>query len=98
VGAVKIYVALVEALRKKERWVKLRKPSIEIDGFLSFTLSFILMCFFAGFFFNHTLFMTKLKVLVLSFPDFTDNSSELASFFPNFPCLSDGWLAVSVGS
>jgi hypothetical protein len=56
------------------------------------------MCFFAGFFLNHTLFMTKLRVLVLSFPDFTDNSSELASFLSNFPCLSDGWLVVSVGS
>jgi hypothetical protein len=56
----------VEALRKKERgdqnWMKLS------FAFLSFTP------FFAGFFLNLTRFWTKLRVLVLCFPDFTENS------------------------
>ncbi len=78
VGAVKIYVAAaVEALRKKRKTgVKLRK----IDGFLSFNPSWMLMYLFAGFFFNLTLCMTKLRVLVLSFPDFTDISIEFLAF------------------
>jgi hypothetical protein len=37
--------------------------------------------FFHKFFFNLTLFMTKLKVLVLSFPDFTYSSNVLPFFF-----------------
>jgi hypothetical protein len=53
----------------KTRW------NWEIDGFLSFTLSFFLMYFFAGFFLILILFMTKLRVLVLSFPDFEDTSN-----------------------
>jgi len=48
---VKIYVALVEALRKKERRGETQK-TINFDGFLSFTLSFFLMCCFAGLFFE----------------------------------------------
>ncbi len=77
VGAVKIYVAAVEALRKKRKTgVKLRK----IDGFLSFTPRWMLMYLFAGCFFNLTLCMTKLRVLVLSFPDFTDISIEFLAF------------------
>jgi len=37
--------------------------------------------------------MTKLRVLVLSFPDFTDNSSEVGSFFQTFLVfLMAGWL------
>jgi hypothetical protein len=51
---VKIYVAAVEALRKMMvSWVS--PPP------------WMLMYFFAGFFFNLTLCMTKLRVLVLSF-------------------------------
>jgi hypothetical protein len=34
-----------------------------------------LMYFFAGFFLNLTRFWTKLRVLVLCFPDFTKNSN-----------------------
>jgi hypothetical protein len=34
------------------------------------------MYFFAGFFKNLTLSMTKLRVLVLPFPDFTDISNN----------------------
>jgi hypothetical protein len=40
------------------------------------------MYFFAGFFFNLTLCMTELGVLVLSFPGFTDISIE-TSFCAN---------------
>jgi hypothetical protein len=48
VGAVKISVAAVEALMKKEtRW---NSGTIKIDGFLSFTPRWMLMYFFAGFF------------------------------------------------
>jgi hypothetical protein len=67
----------VEALREKRKTgVKLRK----IDGFLSFNPSWMLMYLFAGFFFNLTLCMTKPRVLVLSFPDFTDISIEFLAF------------------
>jgi hypothetical protein len=43
-------------------------------AFLSFTLPWrrLIMYFFAGFFLNLTRFWTKLRVLVLCFPDFTD--------------------------
>jgi hypothetical protein len=45
---VKIYVAVVEALRKKERQDE--TPFItKIDGFLSFIPRLMLMYFFAGF-------------------------------------------------
>jgi len=63
VGAVKIYVAAVEALlRKKER-----------QGQNKMKLS---LYFFAGVFFfvNLTRFWTKLRVLVLCFPDLKKNS------------------------
>jgi len=61
---VKIYVAAVESLMKK------KERQETIDGFLSFK------CIFCRFFFfwNLTLFMTTLRVLVLSFPDFADIS------------------------
>jgi hypothetical protein len=53
VGAVKIYVAAVEALRKKEIQDETQFTT-KIDGFLSFTPpcppSWMLMYFFAGFF------------------------------------------------
>jgi hypothetical protein len=38
VGAVKIYVATMEPLKKKEREGEAQKPS-KCDGFLSFTLA-----------------------------------------------------------
>ncbi len=77
VGAVKLYVAAVEAAQEKRKtgWNS-EKPSILIDAVLSFTLSFFLVYIFCRFFLNLTLFMTKLRVLVLSFPDFTDNSND----------------------
>jgi hypothetical protein len=46
---MKIYVAAVEALRKKERQDETQFTT-KIDGFLSFIPHFMLMYFFAGFF------------------------------------------------
>jgi hypothetical protein len=66
--------------KRKTGW---NSGTIKIDGFLSFTLPWMLMYFFAGVFLNLTLCMTKLRVLVLSFPDFTDISTinHLSFFF-----------------
>ncbi len=47
--AVKIYVAALEALRKKERQDETQFTT-KIDGFLSFIPRWMLMYFFAGFF------------------------------------------------
>ncbi len=52
------------------------KKAIKIDDFLSFTLSFFLMYFFEGFFESHPVY-DQTHALVLSFPDFTDNSNIL---------------------
>jgi hypothetical protein len=52
VGAVKIYVAAVEARRKKERQDETRFTT-KIDGFLSFTPLWMQRYFFAGFFESH---------------------------------------------
>ncbi len=72
---MKIYVAAVEALWKKERQGETQK-TIKIDGFLSFTLPLNAKVLFCRFLKNLTLCMTKLRVLVLSFPDFTDISKK----------------------
>jgi hypothetical protein len=74
-GAVKIYVAAaVAAFRKKERQDETQFTT-KIDGFLSFIPRWMLMHFFGVFFFwNLNLCMTKLRVLVLCFSCFTDNS------------------------
>jgi len=69
---VEIYVAAVEAPRKKERQMK-------IDGFLSFT-PLNAKFFFGRFFLNLTLCMTKLRVLVLCFPYFTDKSNKYTKY------------------
>jgi hypothetical protein len=72
---VEIYVAAVEALRNKKRQMR-------IDGFLSFTpLN-------AKLFLNLTLCMTKLRVLVLCFPYFTDKSNKYTILYINSLCLS----------
>jgi hypothetical protein len=64
VGEVKIYVTAVEELRKKKKdTVKLRKTSKSLVSPLSFVAN-VLFCMS---FFNLTLCMTKLRVLVLSF-------------------------------
>jgi len=49
----------------------------KIDGFLSFIPRWMLRYFFAGLFLNLTLCVTKLRVLVLGFSYFADNSSIL---------------------
>jgi len=73
-GAVKVYVAAVEALRKKERQDETQFTT-KIDGFLSFIPPLHANVLFFRFFFkNLTLCMTKLRVLVLCFSYFTDNS------------------------
>ncbi len=71
--AVKYYVAAMEARRKKERQDETQFTT-KIHCFLSFIPRWMLMYFFAGFFKNLTLCMTKLRVLVLCFSCFTDNS------------------------
>ncbi len=48
-GAVKIYVAAVEALRRKKRQDETQFTT-KIDGFLSFIPPWMLLYFFAGFF------------------------------------------------
>jgi hypothetical protein len=55
VGAVKIYVIAVEALRKQRKrgW---NSETIKIDGFLSFTPPWMLMYFVAVFFESHPLY------------------------------------------
>jgi hypothetical protein len=49
VGAVKIYVAAMGAIRKKGRQDETQFTT-KIDGFLSFTPCWMRMYFFAGFF------------------------------------------------
>jgi hypothetical protein len=79
-GAVKIYVVAVEALRKKERQDETQFTT-KTDGFLSFIPRWMLMYFFCRLFLNLTLCMTKLRVLVLCFSYFTDNSIESKTLF-----------------
>ncbi len=70
--------------------MKLKKPS-KIDGFLSFTPPRPPLWGAGGFyrfFYNLTLCMTKLRVLVLSFHDFTDiSNTRLLLVFLFFPPL-----------
>jgi len=77
IKAVKIYVAAVAAVRKKERQAETQFTT-KIDGFLSFIAlppppltANVLFCRFFG---NLTLCMTKLKlgVLLLCLSSFTD--------------------------
>jgi hypothetical protein len=64
----------VEALRKKERQDETQFTT-KIDGFLSFIPPWMLRYFFPGISLNLTLCMTKLRVMVLCFSYFTDNSN-----------------------
>ncbi len=50
-GAVKIYVAVVEALKEKKERQDETQFITKIDGFLSFIPHWMLMYFFARFFF-----------------------------------------------
>jgi hypothetical protein len=63
---VKIYAAAVEALRKKERQDETQFTT-KIGAFMANVL-------FCRFSFNLTRFETKPRVLVLCFPNFTENS------------------------
>ncbi len=54
-GAGKIHVVAVEALRKKERQNE-TKFTTKIDGFLSFIPHWMLMYSFAGFFESHPVY------------------------------------------
>jgi hypothetical protein len=72
---VKIYIAAVEELRKKERGDETQFTT-KIDGFLGSTPPLPTLnadMLFCRFFNNLTLCMTKLRVLVLCFHYFTDN-------------------------
>jgi len=71
-GALKISVAAVEALRKKKRQDETQFTT-KIDGFLSF-IPYWMLVYFLQVFKNITLCMTKLRVLVLCFSYFADNS------------------------
>jgi hypothetical protein len=74
---VKIYVAAAEALRKKERQDETQFTT-KIDGILRFTPRCLnANVLFCRFVLNLTLCMTKLRVLVLCFSYFTDNSITL---------------------
>jgi hypothetical protein len=73
---VKIYVAAMEALRKKERQGETQE-TIK----MSFTSPLNANVLFCRFFLNLTLCMTKLGVLTLSFPDFTTDISIGYSHF-----------------
>jgi len=70
-----MYVAAVEAFKKKERHDETQFTT-KVDGFLSFIPSWMLNVFFYRYSKNLTLCMTKLRVLVvLCFSYFTDNSN-----------------------
>ncbi len=75
---MKIYVAAVEALRRKERHDETQFIT-KIDGFSEFHPLLNANVLFCRFLKNLTLGMTKLKVLVLCFSYFTDNSITLWS-------------------
>jgi hypothetical protein len=62
---MKIYVAGMEALKKKERHPEIQFIS-KIDDFLIFT-PFKCICILFKFFLKKTLFMTKLRALMLCF-------------------------------
>jgi len=64
----------MEALRKKESQDETQFIN-KVDGSLNFIPPRMLTYFFCRLFLNFTQFMTKLRVLMLSFPYFTDNSN-----------------------
>ncbi len=71
-SSVKIYVAAVEAVKKKERHDETQFTT-KIVGILSFTPPLNANVLFSRFFFNLTFCMTELRVLVLRLSYFTDN-------------------------
>ncbi len=70
---MKIYVAAVEALRRKEGQDETQFTT-KIDGFLSFIPPLNANVLFCQFFKNLTLLIMKLRVLVLCLSSFTENS------------------------
>jgi hypothetical protein len=70
---VKIYVAAMELLMKKERHDD-PQFTTKIDGFPSFIHCRMVMYFYAGLKKNLALCMTKLRVLALCFSYILDNS------------------------
>jgi hypothetical protein len=77
--ALKIDAAAVEALRKKERQDETHFTT-KINGFLSFIPPWMLMSSFVGFFWISPC-VTKLRVLMLCFSYFTDNSINVPDIF-----------------
>ncbi len=77
VGAVKICVAGVEGSGKKTEVSKQDEIRFATKKwcFSEFTYPSMLIYFFASLFLNLTWFWTKLRVLVLYFPDFPDSST-----------------------
>ncbi len=82
VVAVKIYVAAVEALKKKERQSETQDSSKLMVFWVSSPPLNANVLFCRFFFLNLTLCMTKLRVPVLSFPNFMDIS--IVRFFCGF--------------
>jgi hypothetical protein len=74
VQAMKIYVVTMEAFREKERLGETQKTTIMMV--FKFHPPLNVNVFFCKFFFNLTLFITKLKLLLLSFLNFKDISNE----------------------
>jgi hypothetical protein len=82
---VKIYVAAVEALTKKERQDETQFTfTTKIDGILSFITPLNANVLFCRWFFSLTLCTTKLKVLVLCFSYFRDNSNVLETYLKTY--------------
>jgi len=69
---MKIYVGITKVFKKKERRGETQFTT-KIDGFKNFHPPFNANVFFCNFKKNLTTFMTKLKVLVLSFLYFINN-------------------------
>ncbi len=71
---VKIYVMEVFKEKRKTRWNLVYHKNWWFWNFIPFS---ILVYFVLGIFLNFSLFMTKLRVLVLCFPYFIDNFTTL---------------------
>jgi hypothetical protein len=91
-AAMKLYVAAAVALRKKERKDNTQFTT-KFDGFLSFHPPSNAIVHFCTSFLNLTLCMTKLRVLVLCFSYFADNSTRVI----NCPCWTDSHFLSMLG-
>jgi len=86
---MKIYVTIMETLIKKGRRGWRQDEIINHKPPPTPPPPLVLMYFFVGFFGNIPLFMTKLRVLILYFPYFTNNS--LAKCFPKLVNIEIMW-------